>query len=89
MCFFCLSFISWISGLSPFTCCKRAVTGALVAYVAAGLVVKAMNAILINAMVATENRRQKTEDRIPTSDIRLLTSDRPSQQKENRGDGKD
>jgi len=54
MCFFCLSFVSWFSGLSPFTCCKRAVIGALVAYVAASLVVKAINAILISAMITSQ-----------------------------------
>lgn len=75
MCFFCLSFISWISGLSPFICCKRAVTGAVVAYVAARLVVKAINAILIHAMVASQ--KGHGSPRVP------------SQQKEKRGDSKD
>ena len=74
-CFFCLSFISWISGLSPFICCKRAVIGAVVAYVAASLVVKAINAILINAMIASRKNQALPEV--------------GSQQKEKRGDSKD
>ncbi len=57
ICFFCLSFISWISGFSPFICCKRAVIGAAVAYVAASLVVKAINAILISAMITSQKGR--------------------------------
>jgi len=53
-CFFILSFISWISGLSPSTCCKRALIGAAVAYVAASLAAKAINAILTNAMITSQ-----------------------------------
>jgi len=74
-CFFCLSFISWITGLSPFICCKRAVIGAVVAYVAAGLVVKAINAILISAMIASQKNYGSPEV--------------GSEQKGKRGDSKD
>jgi len=51
ICFFGLSFIGWISGLSPFTCCKRALVGAVVSYIAVSLAVKVINAILTNAMI--------------------------------------
>jgi len=61
ICFFGLSFISWISGLSPFTCCKRALTGAAVAYIAASLAVKAINAILTNAMITSQLKRGSRE----------------------------
>jgi hypothetical protein len=73
--YFGMSFISWISGLSPFTCCKRALTGAVVAYIAASLVVKAINMILISAIIASRANQasRKAEPR----------------QKETRGGGKD
>ena len=51
ICFFGLSFVGWISGLSPFTCCKRALVGATLSYIAASLAVKVINAILTNAMI--------------------------------------
>ena len=59
ICFFGLSFVGWISGLSPFTCCKRAVIGTLIAYISAGLAVKAINAILMNAMVTNQLNKKK------------------------------
>ena len=59
MCFFGLSFISWFSGLSPFTCCRRALLGAIVAYVAAILAVRAINTILTNAMITSQMNKQK------------------------------
>ncbi|HUU19164.1 MAG TPA: hypothetical protein VMW72_18580 [Sedimentisphaerales bacterium] len=58
-CFFGLGFIGWISGLSPFTCCKRALTGAVLAYIAGAWAVKAVNAILISAMITNQMNRQK------------------------------
>lgn len=73
--YFGMSFISWISGLSPFTCCKRALTGAVVAYIAASLVVKVINAILISAMIASRANQASREAE--------------SKQKETRGGGKD
>jgi hypothetical protein len=51
ICFFGLGFIGWISGFLPFTCCKRALLGAGIAYVAAGLAVKTVNTILTGAMI--------------------------------------
>ncbi len=35
--FFSLSILTLLSGLSPFTCCKRAIIGAVIAYIAAGI----------------------------------------------------
>ena len=59
ICFFGLSIIGWVSGLAPFTCCKKALVGALIAYVAASLAVKAINAILINAIITKHIKKQK------------------------------
>jgi len=61
-CFFGLSLIGWISGLSPFTCCKRALLGALLAYIAGACAVKAINAILISAMITNQMDQQKGKD---------------------------
>ena len=59
ICFFVLSFICWISGHSPFVCCKRAMIGAALAYVAGAFTVKAINAILMNAMITNQMNQQK------------------------------
>ncbi len=59
ICFFATSLIGWNSGLSPFTCCKRALAGAMVAYVTAVLAVKVINAILINAMINSRMNQQR------------------------------
>jgi len=62
VCFFGLSLIGWISGLSPFTCCKRALLGAVLAYIAAAWAVKAINAILISAMITNQMDQQKGKE---------------------------
>ena len=59
ICFFGLSLIGWVSGLSPFTCCKRALAGAVLAFIAVTLAVKAINAILIDAMIKRHMNKQK------------------------------
>ena len=75
ICFFSLSLISWSSGLSPFTCCKRALTGAAVAYIAAALGVKAINAILTNAMITSQMNQRSHQGQ--------------TQQKDKASDGRD
>jgi len=62
MSFFGLAIIGWVSNLSPFTCCKRALAGAALAYIAAALAVKAINAILIHAMITNQMNKQKKKD---------------------------
>jgi len=52
LCFFILSIITMISGLSPFTCCKRAIAGAVIIYIAAGITVRLINMILVDAMIS-------------------------------------
>ena len=59
ICFFGIAVIGWISGLSPFTCCKRALTAAIVVYTASVLSVKAINSILMNAMINNQMNQQK------------------------------
>jgi len=61
ICFFGISIAACLSGLTPFTCCKRAITGALLAYIAAALAVAAINAILISAMVENEMKQEKEQ----------------------------
>jgi hypothetical protein len=60
--FFGLSLVGCISGLPPFTCCKRAIVGAALAYIAATWAVKAINSILINAMITSQINQQKEKD---------------------------
>ena len=62
ICFFGLSLVGWISGLSPFTCCKRALLGAALAYIAGTWAVKAINAILISAMITNRMDKQEGKD---------------------------
>jgi hypothetical protein len=57
--FFGLSVIGCIGGLSPFTCCKRALAGALLSYIAATWAIKAINYILINAMITSQINQEK------------------------------
>lgn len=59
ICFFGVSLIGWISGLSPYVCCKRALVGAVIAYIAGAWAVKAINAILINAMITNQMNQQE------------------------------
>jgi hypothetical protein len=57
ICFFAVGLIGWCTGLMPFTCWKRALAGAVVVYVAVTLVVRAVNAILTDAMIESQLRK--------------------------------
>ena len=57
--FFGLSLIGWISNLSPYVCCKRAIAGAVIVYIACSFTVRAINTILINAMIANQMNQQE------------------------------
>ncbi len=59
ICFFGIAVTGWISDLSPFTCCRRALIAAIVAYAAVVLAVKAINAILISAMTKSQVNQQE------------------------------
>ena len=61
-CFFGVSLIGCFSGLSPFTCCKRAIVGSVLAYIAGAWAVKAVNAILISAMATIKMKQQEEKD---------------------------
>jgi hypothetical protein len=60
--FFTLGLIGSAVGLTPFTACKRALAGALLAYLVAILAVKAINAILIDAMITKHLEREKEQE---------------------------
>lgn len=62
LCFFGLSLVGWLSGLSPYVCCKRAIAGALLSYLAASFAVKAVNAILIDAMITSRQDKINSGD---------------------------
>ena len=59
--FFGFGFIGWLCHLSVSTCCKRALLGALVAYLATCLAVKAINGIITSAMIINYINRHKEE----------------------------
>ena len=58
-CFFSLGFIGWFSGLSLLICCKRALIGALVVFIAGSWAVKAINAIIVHAMIENKMNQQE------------------------------
>jgi hypothetical protein len=62
--FFGLSLIGWLSGLSPYVCCKRAIAGALIAYIAGSFAVKAVNAVLIDAMIESRHEKINSGDSV-------------------------
>lgn len=62
LCFFGISIVACLCGLTPFTCCKRAITGAILAYVAATLAIAAINAILISAMVENQMKQEQGQN---------------------------
>ena len=62
ICFFGVSLVGWFSGLASFTCCKRALAGAVFGYIAGALAVKAVNAILFSAMLTDQMNQRKRRD---------------------------
>lgn len=62
ICFFGLGIIGSLVGLAPDVCCKRALLGAVVAYMVAHAAVRAVTAILTHAMIASQ--MQKDEERV-------------------------
>ena len=75
ICFFVLSLVGWASGLSPSVCCKRATIGAVLAYIAGTWAVRAINAVLIHAMIARQVAQQMNA---------ASASNRKAAQKDNR-----
>lgn len=58
---FVVSFIGWFAGLSPLTCCKKALIGAFAAYLVTQLIVGILNEILFSALVQSQVEAQKKE----------------------------
>ena len=57
LCFFALAIVGSLSGISPWTCCRRAMLGAAIAYLATGAVVRAINAIVTQAFITAQMRK--------------------------------
>lgn len=60
--FFGFSLIGVANGLESFTCCKRAMIGAIAAYIAAVIMVRAVNSIIMNAIINKQLDIQKEEN---------------------------
>ena len=60
--FFALSVIGSIGGLSPYTCSKRALLGAVITYWAVSTAARAINTILTRAMIASQVDKDRTGD---------------------------
>lgn len=66
-CFFIVCLIGLWQGVSPGTCSQRGLLGAVIAYVGGRLMVKAMNAILMQAMVSSWIDQSKENSGDPVS----------------------
>ncbi len=75
ICFFVMSLVGSVSGLTPFVCCKRALIGAVLAYLAGCWAVRAINYILVNAMVANRMEKQDIADVAASSSVTLGDTD--------------
>jgi len=71
ICFFVLSIVGGVYGLSPFVCCKRALIGSAVAYIAGGWAVRAINAILVDAMITNQMDQKKGSGSEADSGMRI------------------
>jgi hypothetical protein len=60
--FFVLGIAGSVVSLTPYTCCKRALLGAVAAYVVAAVAMRAVNAILTQAMIASQMSKDHTGD---------------------------
>lgn len=61
MCLFIIAFVGSFTGLEPFVCCKRAVIGAIGAYIAAIVLVNIINSIMISAFVRSRMKQQQKD----------------------------
>ena len=60
--FFVLSLVQVFAGFSPFVCCKRAGIGAAIIYLVTALAVKAVNAIITDAIIKKQVRRHREQN---------------------------
>jgi len=58
--FFFLSIICWISGLSPFICCKRAMIGAALVYIVVIFIVRVINKILLDVIINKQVEKERS-----------------------------
>lgn len=61
--FFGFGIMGAVNGLESFICCKRAVTGAIAAYIVTSLAIKAVNAIIMDAIIKEQISKQMKENR--------------------------
>jgi len=61
MCFFLMCIVGALGGVSPSTCSKRALAGALVTYIGASLLIRAINAILTHAAIDNWVKQQEEQ----------------------------
>jgi hypothetical protein len=61
LCFFTIGIVGSLCGLSPDTCSQRAFLGAVGAYLAASAAVRAINAIVTQAMIASQMNEDKED----------------------------
>lgn len=61
--FFGFGIMGAVNGLDSFICCKRAVTGAIAAYIVTSLAIKAINAIIMDAIIKEQISKQMKESR--------------------------
>jgi hypothetical protein len=59
--FFCIAIIGYFSGLSQFTCCKRALIAAVILYFSMTIALKAVNVILTDALINRQMKQQKEQ----------------------------
>ncbi len=59
--FFGIAIVGWSSGLAPFTCCKRALIAAVVSYLVVVCAVKAINTVVVNAMINNQVKEQERQ----------------------------
>jgi hypothetical protein len=64
MVFFGLSIVGMCMNQSPFTCCKRAIIGAILAYVVMSVAVNIINAIIKHAIIESHANKQKEQQRV-------------------------
>jgi hypothetical protein len=62
--FFALSIVGMWMNQSPFTCCKRALIGAALAYIAVSIAINIINAIIKHAIIESHANKQKEQQRV-------------------------
>ena len=62
LCFFAIGIVGSLGGISPWTCCRRAVLGAAIGYLAASAAVRAINAIVTQALISHQMRKENPGD---------------------------